>query len=486
LQGGDACRHWEQETNPTASISTHPSSLSTSVSPSFTYTSNKASHPADGSTLAYQCKLDGGAFGACAPSGKSYSGLADGQHTFSVEALFTAALGGGAHTSAPATYTWTQDTTPPAVGFTAGPAAGSVVVNADGTTSFGFSASDATSGPPSVQCKLDGAAFAPCTSATSETLGSIADGEHDFTVQATDGAGLTATNTIHWEQETPAMTVIDSGPSSGSAVIGGTSDFTFHSTKSDRPVVFQCALDGGPFAACSNASSEHLTNLSAGAHTLQVRALFTASLDGSQHAGPAVSRTWTVRYAPDTTITTGPSAGSRTSATSARFTFKSTARGTFRCAIDAKPPTACTSPKLLTRLGVGVHTFKVYAVDATGQADPTPATRTWDVVLLPVQVSRLWVVSSSATTLNRLVLSGAPRGATVSLICTGRGCPWHHKKLAVRGAKLALTKYFRGARLKPGVKLEIRVTKRGTTGFDVRYGIRSLKPPAQSVRAAYS
>jgi hypothetical protein len=108
LQGSTACRHWEQETNPTASISNYPPMTTTSPTATFAYTSNKAHHPADGSTLSYQCKLDSDALAACPFSGKTYSGLANGTHMFSVTAAFTAALGGGAHTAL-ASYSWTQD-----------------------------------------------------------------------------------------------------------------------------------------------------------------------------------------------------------------------------------------------------------------------------------------------------------------------------------------------------------------------------------------
>src|SRR5205085_7192929 len=108
-----------------------------------------------------------------------------------------------------------------------------------------------------------------------EALGGVGDGEHDFTVKATDGAGLTTTQTIHWEQETPAGAVIDSGPAAGAPVSSRSAHVTFHSTKTDRPVSFQCALDSNTFTPCSGAGSDDLSGLSEGAHTLQVRAVFT-------------------------------------------------------------------------------------------------------------------------------------------------------------------------------------------------------------------
>jgi hypothetical protein len=56
------------------------------------------------------------------------------------------------------------------------------------------------------------------------------------------------------------------------------------------------------------------------------------------------------------------------------FRFKSNEVGsTFLCKVDGKRFRRCTSPFTTRRLGPGGHTFKVKAVDATGNADATPA-----------------------------------------------------------------------------------------------------------------
>jgi hypothetical protein len=525
LQGGSACRHWEQETNPTATILTHPWSLTVSSTASFTYTSNKASHPSDGSALSYACKLDGGVFGACPGS---YSSLADGQHTFEVEAVFTGALGGGAHTSAPATYTWTQDTTPPALTFASGPANGSVVVSATGAATFGFTATDATSGPPSMQCALDDASFHTCGSATTDSLTGISDGEHDFTVKATDGAGLTAVKVVHWEQETPADAVLDGGPAAGARLSSTTAHFTFHSTKTDRPVAFQCALDSNTFAACSGATSDDLSGLPEGSHTLQVRAVFTASIDGSQHAGAPVSRTWTVDTTPpETSITSGPAAGLLTNDPNVSFAFAATEAGTFRCSLDGGPFAPCSSPDAL-HVGTGGHTFRVAAVDAAGNQDLSPATRSWTVTadadgdgyVVPADcndhnasihpgaldvpgngvdencdgsdapfppvgstVSASWKFFTGYTRLSTLNVLGVPAGATITLRCKGKkaSCAFKRKTIAVRSAaaKVALGKYFKHAKLANRTKIEVRITKPGMVGVDVVLTTRNGRLPTK-------
>jgi Ca2+-binding RTX toxin-like protein len=61
----------------------------------------------------------------------------------------------------------------------------------------------------------------------------------------------------------------------------------------------------------------------------------------------------------------------------AKFTFGSSEQGgTFSCQVDKEKAAPCSSPfKLKTKkLDPGKHTFAVAAVDAAGNADPTPAT----------------------------------------------------------------------------------------------------------------
>ena len=80
----------------------------------------------------------------------------------------------------------------------------------------------------------------------------------------------------------------------------------------------------------------------------------------------------------DTTITSAPPAD--TNATGASFSFLASDAGpTFECKLDAGSFGACGSPKTYASLAEGSHTFSVRAVDAAGNADPTPATHTWTV-----------------------------------------------------------------------------------------------------------
>jgi hypothetical protein len=64
----------------------------------------------------------------------------------------------------------------------------------------------------------------------------------------------------------------------------------------------------------------------------------------------------------------------------ARFTSESGAR--FECKLDGRPYVACSSPRTL-KLKVGKHVFRVRAVDAAGNVDPSPAKAVIRVKLKP-------------------------------------------------------------------------------------------------------
>jgi hypothetical protein len=120
---------------------------------------------------------------------------------------------------------------------------------------------------------------------------------------------------------------------------------------------------------------------------VRVRPAFVAALLASAislaglFAGAAQATTYVVANAPpDTVLTSGPA--TLTNETSAAFTFSSTKVGVtrFQCSLDHTNFVPCVSPRVYSALGLGLHSFEVSAVDAVGDADPSPAAWQWTVV----------------------------------------------------------------------------------------------------------
>ena len=94
---------------------------------------------------------------------------------------------------------------------------------------------------------------------------------------------------------------------------------------------------------------------------------------------------------PDTSLSTTPA--DPTNSTSASFIFTGAdnltpaASLTFQCSLDNAPFTACASPQPYNGLSNSSHTFQVRAVDAFGNADPSPASFTWLVSTTPPTTS---------------------------------------------------------------------------------------------------
>ena len=170
---GQTTYSWTVSKPPAPSLTTAPPNPTSGRAATFAFTDSLAG-------VKFQCRLDSAALAACTSPVKYAGPLALGNHTFGVQAV------NGAGTSAQTTFTWTISTTaaPPATPtITAQPASSTT----DTTATFSFTD---TAANVSYSCKLDGAAFVPCTSPT--TYSSLALGGHTFAVIVTDAAGATS------------------------------------------------------------------------------------------------------------------------------------------------------------------------------------------------------------------------------------------------------------------------------------------------------
>ncbi len=355
-------------TPPETAIESGPASSTPSTSASFTLTASEL-----GAT--FECALDSGVFVAC-PANPTLSDLTPGSHLMRARAVDPV----GNTDTTPATYEWTitpVDATPPDTTIDSGPTGPTATTSA----AFTFSSSEVGS---TFECVLDGGTLASCTSPVPFT--DLQPGPHQFSVRAIDPVGNVdpVSASRQWEvlDTTAPSTQIVTGPT---GTVSGPATFGLAGSDNVTPtpgLTYQCRIDSSAVAAwvsCSNPVT--FSDLSAGAHTLEVRAVDAA---GNFDPTPEV-RSWTVfiadTSAPETTIGTAPLDGT---STVADISFSATESGsTFACSLDGASFATCTSPTHLTGLIVGGHTFQVAATDAVGNVDGSPATASWTVAAPP-------------------------------------------------------------------------------------------------------
>jgi Ca2+-binding RTX toxin-like protein len=246
-----------------------------------------------------------------------------------------------------------------------GPANGATI--ADATPTYNVLADE----PSSIELSVDGGAFNPCGLICSPPA--LADGEHELAFRAVDddenehADPTAATRTVTVDTAAPAVT-IDSAPPASSA--DTTPSWSFSSD--DAAAVYECRVDGGPFAGCSG-TGEHTATVADGAHTFEVRAT-----DAVGNSAVATDEFAVDAKAPETAL---GKVKKRTTKRKVKLSFSSDDAGaSFECSLDGKAFAACASPLKTKKLKPGKHRFEVRAVDAAGNADATPAVAKFRVV----------------------------------------------------------------------------------------------------------
>ncbi|GAQ88639.1 hypothetical protein KFL_004470040 [Klebsormidium nitens] len=368
----------------------------------------------DCSRCTFHCTLDGQTEPACTNPGpptfnpvlnlRTYSVIVsaprEGPHTFSVDAFDPLGL-----SSAPGTYAWVTDLTPPVTLLTTNApedrptSLQSVRINVtvrdrspDGVT---------TTDCPScnVQCSIDGGRFATCPQGQPLKF-FLQPGRHVFAARSIDAAGN--------QEEAPVerVVVVDLTPPKAQltlapAPLTGTTSarFQFAATIAGSAVrcatcTFLCRLDQATWQSClqgsEDASGAVYRNVSNGPHSFSVQitdpdGVLTSSLTYDWNAvlvGPTVG----IFYYPPTS----------TALSNATFSFGAIVPGTnysgsagqpvpcpgclFSCALDGGAPRLCDPGERLTYadLSEGTHTFSVYADDIFGNVG-APTGYTWQV-----------------------------------------------------------------------------------------------------------
>lgn len=211
-------------TAPVLTLSSMPASITNTTTASFSF---GATDSGGGVVSSYSCSLDSSAYSSCS-SPASYSGLAEGAHTFAVMVSDSAG-----NSSVATTYSWTVDLTAPTLNITSKPNSISNLTSA----SFTFSGNDTGGGSvANYSCKLDAGSYAACTSP--QTYSSLAEGSHTFSVKATDTAGNVSTvQSYTWTLDVTSPAVTIATPSSNGTVVQATS-------LSSYPVSGSCSENG--------------------------------------------------------------------------------------------------------------------------------------------------------------------------------------------------------------------------------------------------
>jgi hypothetical protein len=319
----------------------------------------------------YWCKLDGGAETSCDSGGQAYTALQEGAHTFCVAAQDAA----GNKDATPDCYTWLVDLTSPetVIDETSKP---SNPTNSTGAL-FIFSGGGAGG---QYRCRLDGSAWEVCNFG-SRPYSALAEATHEFCVYAIDAAGNADTSPAcyMWVVDlTPPDTVIDelSKPRNPT----NTTSVTFTFTGAGAGGRYWCKLDSAPFVHCDSGRVTY-TNLAEMVHTF---AVYAEDAAGNKDEQTPATYSWQVDVtAPETTIDEASKPSNPANNGNATFTFKEAGPGgKYWCQIDQGIYQACNSgSQTYTNLPEGNHTFSVYAEDAAGNVDQSPATYFWAVDL---------------------------------------------------------------------------------------------------------
>jgi hypothetical protein len=360
--------------NPVDSLTGTPTAGSTVSSTNASFGFNASGDPDSD----YQCRIEKPApdttvdwydCGSPFDKAESYSALTtNGAYTFRVRSVDPSGNLGASQSRS-----WTVDTVAPTVGIGGSPSNGATTNSA----SAGFTLTPSETA--TVQCKLDRpgipGTFASCGS--TQNYNGLTDGTYTFSARAVDGANNTGPATTRtWTVDaTPPDSSISSGPSGPTN--STSASFAFSAT--GGAVSYECQLSpGGSWESCTSGKS--YSALTPGTYVFSVRGIdSTGNVEGT----PA-TRTFTVdQQPPDTSIDSGPSG--ETNSTAATFGFTATEPNvSFECKLDGGPWESCSSGKTYSSLAPGSHTFYVRGTDQAGNVESSEASRTWTITVPPI------------------------------------------------------------------------------------------------------
>jgi hypothetical protein len=196
--------------------------------------------------------------------------------------------------------------------------------------------------------------------------------------------------------------------------------------------------------------------------------------------------------------------GQQTGGDSGTFAFTSNeSKSTFQCAVDNGAYGACGSPRTVSGLSDGRHTFNVRAVDLVGNVQPTSTSASfclpggsertgnrvdedcdgfsapYDEIDSSIRFS--FRFTSRRTFVTTMNLARVTRSTTLRVRCRGRGCPFRSRRVRLRRGRAKLSRIFRrrGRRvgLRPRTSISISLTRSGWTSKVYRFRVRRAAIP---------
>jgi hypothetical protein len=244
----------------------------------------------------------------------------------------------------------------------------------------------------------------------------LADGVHEVRVRIVDAAGNTgpvasATWTIDTAPPAGTVTVSSRPPDSS-----GSASASVAFTGAGPGESYECSVDAAAFAPCT--SPWTASGLTEGAHQLRLRLA-----DAVGNAGAITTVSWTVDLtAPGAAAITSAPSGVVTAA-SASVAFTVGAGETAQCRLDGAGWASCTSPRVLTGLTDGAHTFSVRAVDAAGNAGSADS-RSWTVDTTPPPAPTFTQGPASVVAASSARIAFSSSEPDVGFRCRLDGGPW--------------------------------------------------------------
>lgn len=299
----------------------------------------------------FECRLDGGAWTACGTD-KRYTPVTSKEGAHTVEAVAIDNVGN--RDATPASATFTLDLTAPTVQIDAAPSG--TLTTSQATFRFSSPESGAT-----FVCSVGGRTES-CTSPYTRT--DLPDGALIFSVRAVDAPGNPSA------PSTKSFVVDTGAPETTIAPVPAVTNASTISIRfsSEPGATFKCALDNATLAACT--SPVTLTPAEG------VRRFRVVAADVAGNVEPSAAEvTFTVdRTAPQTSIGTLP-ADRIHDVLKVPFSSSEPTGATFRCSIDGRAYAECTPNASIALVNVkpGPHTLSVFAKDAAGNEDATPA-----------------------------------------------------------------------------------------------------------------